>query len=248
MELLAARQAGAAGLERGAEVTLSSFPRHAGDRLCEPLMDWAVFIIDSPESKCLHIHKSSADSYSPSANRCARVAGMGGQARSSSPLQASSVANSVRVPVGVRICLPQVRGDIGAGDGAVRARHAQVWCQGMVRCTRCSGAEGIWGRIEFVSMGESRMGFVCKRASMWEKRRECLGLGVLGAHGAQGGLMVHHEKTRCISGTLEEDLVVGGRVCSKAFASVNSYARGLQGCAAPRHRDSSPFPLLRTPS
>lgn len=32
----------------------------------------------------------------------------------------------------------------------------------------------IWGRIELVSMGESRTGFVCKRASTWEKRSECM--------------------------------------------------------------------------
>lgn len=61
-------------------MTLSSSPRHAGDCLREPLMDWAVFIIDLPGSKCLHIHKSSAGSHSPSASGCTRVLGMDGRA------------------------------------------------------------------------------------------------------------------------------------------------------------------------
>lgn len=93
-ELLAARQAGAAGLEQGAEVTLSLVPCHARDCLCELLMDWIVFVIDSPENKCLHTHKSSTDFYSPSANRRLRGFGMGWQAHSSPPLPASSVAGS----------------------------------------------------------------------------------------------------------------------------------------------------------
>ena len=136
-EPLAARQAGAAGFERGAEVTLSLFPRHARDCLCEPLMDWAVFIIDSPESKCLHIHKSSADSSSPSANRCTRVSGMGGQGRSSSPLQGSSVVNSVCAPVGVRSCCCRSTGqyvcrDIGAGDGVVTGERQTRVCTSVV--------------------------------------------------------------------------------------------------------------------
>jgi len=95
-------------------------------------MDWAVFIIDSPESKCLHIHKSSADSYSPSANGRTRVSGMGGQAHSSSPLQVSPVVNLVCVPVGARSrcramgqCICR---DIGAGDGAVTGQRQTGHC------------------------------------------------------------------------------------------------------------------------
>jgi len=45
----------------------------------------------------------------------------------------------------------------------------------------------IWGRTELVSMGKSRTRFVCKRASMWEKRRDCLGLEMLGVNGALAG-------------------------------------------------------------
>lgn len=36
-------------------------------------------------------------------------------------------------------------------------------------------------------MGESGTGFIYKRVSMWEKRSECLLLGVLGVNGALGG-------------------------------------------------------------
>lgn len=135
-ELPAARQAGAARFERGAEVTLSLFPRHAEDRLCEPLMDWAVFIIDSPESKYLHIHKSSAGSYSPSADGCTRVLGMGGLAHSS-PLQAPSVVNLACGAVGVRVCWCRsmgqcICGDIGAGDGMVTGERRTRACRSAV--------------------------------------------------------------------------------------------------------------------
>lgn len=65
--------------------------------------------------------------------------------------------------------------------------RAEVRCQGTTWCTQCSRGEVTWGRIELVSMGESGTGFIYKRVSMWEKRSECLLLGVLGVNGALGG-------------------------------------------------------------
>lgn len=53
-------------------------------------------------------------------------------------------------------------------------------------CTQCLKAEVVWGRIELVSMGKSRTGVVCKRASMQEKKRECLGLGLMRVNGDLG--------------------------------------------------------------
>lgn len=70
--------------------------------------------------------------------------------------------------------------------GDTRAGCAQVWCQGIVWCTQCLKAEVVWGRIELVSMGKSRTGVVCKRASMQEKKRECLGLGLMRVNGDLG--------------------------------------------------------------
>lgn len=64
--------------------------------------------------------------------------------------------------------------DLGVHKSGVRA---PAWP------SRCLRAEVTWGRIELVSMGGSKTGFICKKVSMWEKRSECLALGVNGALG-----------------------------------------------------------------
>lgn len=74
--------------DRGDIILIPTSRQH---RLCELLMDWAVPVIDSPENKCLHVHKSSVD---PTASQLTGASGWEGRS-SSSPLQTSPVVNLV---------------------------------------------------------------------------------------------------------------------------------------------------------
>lgn len=135
--------------DRGDIILIPTSRQH---RLCELLMDWAVLVIDSPENKCLHVHKSSVDSR---ASQLSGASGWEGRS-SSSPLQTPPVVNLV-CPRGAQGV--QLQGQWHGEQRGHRPGHAQVWYQGIVWCILCSRTEVIWGGIICER-------FVCKRTNL----------------------------------------------------------------------------------
>lgn len=130
-------------------------PTSRQHRLCELLMDWAVLVIDSPENKCLHVHKSSVDS---TASQLTGASGWEGRS-SSSPLQTPSVVNLVCPSGDTPAAAGTMARETKGTQGSVRPGHAQMRCQGIVWCILCSRAEVIWGGIICER-------FVCKRTNL----------------------------------------------------------------------------------
>lgn len=121
--------------DRGDIILIPTSRQH---RLCELLMDWAVLVIDSPENKCLHVHKSSVDS---TASQLTGALAWEGRS-SSSPLQTPPAVNLVCPSRAQDVLLPV--------PGEVQLQGQQHWGQrghkgvsdlGMHKC----GARALWG-------------------------------------------------------------------------------------------------------